>query len=117
MRGREGLGLGDGKLLSVMGALLGWKALPPIVFVSSLLGVLVAIPALLITQKEGGPEPEPEDEDEPEPEHEHEDEEPEDGLRYTQIPFGPFLAFSAIAYVFLADALWPWFLDFLGGGM
>ena len=35
---REGLGLGDGKLLAVIGAVLGWRALPFVVFVGAIVG-------------------------------------------------------------------------------
>jgi leader peptidase (prepilin peptidase) / N-methyltransferase len=88
---REGLGLGDGKLLAIVGAVLGWKALPFVVFVASFLGPLVSIPALLLARRRArSAEP----------------------LRQWQIPFGPFLAAAALAYLFVA----PWIDAWLEGG-
>jgi leader peptidase (prepilin peptidase)/N-methyltransferase len=49
--GREGLGLGDGKLLAFVGALLGWKALPPIVCVAAFAGIMVSVPVLLVQRR------------------------------------------------------------------
>jgi leader peptidase (prepilin peptidase)/N-methyltransferase len=40
LRGREGLGEGDAKLLAVAGAWLGWEALGDVVLVAALLGIL-----------------------------------------------------------------------------
>ncbi len=119
LRGREGLGLGDGKLLSMVGALLGWKALPFVVFVASLLGVLVSLPLLMLGARRGqlpqdpdvdsvlseaaGPTSEvPEDRVDVEP------------LRYVQVPFGPFLAMSSLGYLLLYDFLMPWVMYLLG---
>ena len=51
LTGREGLGLGDGKLLAVIGALLGWRALPVVIFAASFVGVLVSIPILLVQRR------------------------------------------------------------------
>ncbi len=39
VRGREGLGMGDAKLLAVGGAWLGWQALPAIVLLAALSGI------------------------------------------------------------------------------
>ncbi|MBW1692452.1 MAG: prepilin peptidase, partial [Deltaproteobacteria bacterium] len=39
--GREGMGGGDIKLLAMMGAWLGWKAIPFILLASSLIGILI----------------------------------------------------------------------------
>ena len=86
--GREGLGLGDGKLLAVMGALLGWKALPPIVFFASFVGVVISVPVLFARRRQKG--------------QEHEDAAPT-SIRRTEVPFGPFLAASALGYLFLRD--------------
>jgi leader peptidase (prepilin peptidase) / N-methyltransferase len=43
LRGRDGLGGGDAKLLAVAGAWLGWAALPDVVFIAALLGIAGAI--------------------------------------------------------------------------
>lgn len=43
LRGRDGLGLGDAKLLAAGGAWLGWQALPPLLLAGSLAGLLVAL--------------------------------------------------------------------------
>jgi len=48
VRGHEGLGLGDGKLLAVIGGFLGWKALPLVLFLGSLQGLIVAVPMVLL---------------------------------------------------------------------
>jgi len=43
LRGRDGIGLGDAKLLAAAGAWLGWAQLPLVLLVSSVMGLLVAV--------------------------------------------------------------------------
>jgi leader peptidase (prepilin peptidase)/N-methyltransferase len=106
------LGLGDGKLLAVMGALLGWEALPPIVFAASFVGIVVSIPVLLLKRRKrsaveaktrpvadaGGPA------------------DPAPSIRRSEVPFGPFLATSAIGYLFLHRQIWALIERGLSGG-
>lgn len=68
---QAGMGGGDIKLLAMIGAFLGWKSLPFVIFCSALLGSIAGIGAM-IQQKKGGK---------------------------TIIPYGPFLA--AASYLFL----------------
>ena len=42
-RGREGLGLGDAKLLAAAGAWLGWQALPGVVLIAAASGLAFAL--------------------------------------------------------------------------
>ena len=83
---REGLGLGDGKLLAMMGALLGWKCLPFVVFFGSVAGTLVTLPVLYFrrSRKETG----------------------DVDIRNVQVPFGPFLVVGAIVYTFAGSPIW-----------
>ena len=83
---REGLAGGDAKLLAVIGAVLGWRALPFVVLVAGLVGAVVSLPlAIASRRREGGQAP--------------------PSLRHFQIPFGPFLAAAALLYVFGGAAL------------
>ena len=83
---REGLGLGDGKLLALVGAVLGWKSLPVVLFAGSVIGVVVSLPLLLLAR--GRTSGDGEVADEPA------------SLRTVQVPFGPFLAVGALIYMF-----------------
>lgn len=47
IRGKEGMGYGDFKLLAALGAWLGWQVLPLIVLLSSVVGALIGIGLLL----------------------------------------------------------------------
>jgi leader peptidase (prepilin peptidase) / N-methyltransferase len=89
---REGLGLGDGKLLAMVGAVLGWKSLPVVLFAGSVLGVVVSVPLLLLARRRTPPAgeatPAGEAADTP------------TTLRAVQVPFGPFLAMGALIYMF-----------------
>ena len=81
VRREEGMGMGDVKLLMMMGAFLGvLPAMPFILIVSSLAGAAVGLPMVLIGKK---------------------------GLQVA-MPFGPFLAFAAILYVLHGPEIVAW---------
>ena len=48
IRGKEGMGYGDFKLLAALGAWLGWQMLPLIVLLSSAVGATIGIGLMLI---------------------------------------------------------------------
>ena len=86
---REGMGLGDSKLLAMIGAFLGWQCLLYVIFFSSLTGSIVGI-AAMFQQKKGG---------------------------QTRIPYGPFLSLGAISWLFFREdilAVWAWYLSVSG---
>jgi leader peptidase (prepilin peptidase)/N-methyltransferase len=80
---REGMGGGDVKLLAMIGAWLGWRAILFTLFFASLSGTLIGGGMMLI-QKQG---------------------------RHYAIPFGPFLVFAALAYMFFGPELIRWYLS------
>lgn len=94
LTGREGLGLGDGKLLALIGAVLGWKAIPVIVFLGSCIGVAVSVPLLLARQRRPQVRSRPEAAPDARP-----------PVRHAEVPFGPFLSLSALVYLLFGDPL------------
>jgi leader peptidase (prepilin peptidase)/N-methyltransferase len=48
IRGKEGMGYGDFKLLAALGAWLGWQMLMPIVLLSSVVGAIIGIALIVI---------------------------------------------------------------------
>lgn len=74
---KEGMGYGDFKLLAAIGAWLGWSSLPIILLLSSATGALVGIAVLSIRRKQ----------------------------RQLQLPFGPFLAASALIYLVFGEQI------------
>jgi leader peptidase (prepilin peptidase) / N-methyltransferase len=103
--GIEGMGFGDVKLLAMIGAFVGWQALPAILLVSSVTGSLVGIAAIAartttrarrVARRLG----------------------PGAVLPYarrtarrTEIPFGPFLALAGALAFYRADLRLPWSLQ------
>lgn len=85
MTKKEGMGGGDIKLLAMIGAFLGWKAIFPIILISSLVGSLIGITLMLVKKADSR----------------------------LAIPFGPFLALGAVIYLFCGQALVHWYLQFL----
>ena len=51
IRKREGMGLGDAKLMAGIGLLYGWQAVPFVLFIAALIGLIMAIPSLLEKRK------------------------------------------------------------------
>lgn len=72
VRKQEGMGMGDVKLLAMIGAFLGWKGVVFVMLVSSLLGTIIGLSIILY--KKGD-------------------------LKYA-LPFGPFLSLAAVIYIF-----------------
>lgn len=85
---KEGMGLGDVKLLAMLGAFLGWPAIFPIIFLGSVLGTLVGIPLMLIKKADSK----------------------------LAVPFGPFLSGAALIYLFFVqhfDPVMRWYADII----
>jgi leader peptidase (prepilin peptidase)/N-methyltransferase len=76
---KEGMGLGDVKLLAMLGAFLGWTAIFPIILIGSILGTLVGVPLMIINKADSK----------------------------LAIPFGPFLAAAALVHVYFIDYFDP----------
>ena len=82
VRHADGMAEGDFKLLSGLGALLGWQALPAIIMLSSAVGAAVGI-YLIVARGHG---------------------------RSVPIPFGPYLVGGGIAALFFGAALSRWWI-------
>ena len=80
--GREGMGGGDIKLLAMIGAFLGWRAVPVTLLIGSLSGTLIGTSLILFQRQDSR----------------------------TPIPFGPFLALGAAIALFYGEALIDWYL-------
>jgi len=83
---REGMGGGDVKLLAMIGAFLGWKAVLLTILLSSLVGSITGIIVMLSKGKD---------------------------FKYA-IPFGPFLSFGAVIALFFQNEIIFWYLQYKG---
>jgi leader peptidase (prepilin peptidase)/N-methyltransferase len=81
--GKEGMGYGDFKLLAAIGAWLGWKMLPLVILLSSLVGAAVGI-GLIVVARRG---------------------------RNVPIPFGPYLAVAGLIALFWGERLTKQYLN------
>lgn len=79
---KEGMGGGDVKLLAMIGAFLGWKAVIFTIFVGSAIGTVVGIAVALRTQ----------------------------GGRRMAVPFGPFLSLGALLSLFQGPEIMSWYM-------
>lgn len=71
---RDGMGMGDVKLLAMIGAFFGWEGVLFVIFLGSILGSIIGIS--IIIAKKGD-------------------------MKYA-LPFGPFLSIAAVIYIFTA---------------
>ena len=77
IRKKEGMGLGDAKLLAVIGFWFGWIAIPFVIFLSSVIALISVIPDLLKKSKK----------------------------MTSQIPFGPYIILGTLLYLVFKNNL------------
>ena len=78
IRKREGMGLGDAKLMAGIGFLFGWQSIPLVLFIASLLALFVAMPSLMKKKK---------------------------GLK-SKIPFAPYLITAGLVYFLYGNVIY-----------
>jgi leader peptidase (prepilin peptidase) / N-methyltransferase len=82
---REAMGRGDLKFLAAIGAFLGWRAVLCSIFLGSLTGSLVGLTSMTLGQRAWS----------------------------AKIPFGPYLAFGALIWMFFGGRLLAWYIGLL----
>src|SRR5437763_1633207 len=82
---REAMGRGDLKFLACIGAFLGWRAVLFSVFAGSLVGSLVGLFTLLVGKR----------------------------VWSAKLPFGPYLAFRALIWMFFGEPLVRWYFTLM----
>lgn len=80
---REAMGRGDLKFLACIGAFLGWRAVLFSVFAGSLLGSIVGLLTLILGKR----------------------------VWSAKLPFGPYLAFGAITWMFFGERFLSWYMS------
>jgi leader peptidase (prepilin peptidase)/N-methyltransferase len=83
---REAMGRGDLKFLGAIGAFLGWRAVLFSLFAGSLLGSIVGLVTLVVGKR----------------------------VWSAKLPFGPYLAFGAVSWMFFGDVFLRWYAGLLG---
>jgi leader peptidase (prepilin peptidase) / N-methyltransferase len=78
----EGMGQGDIKMLAMIGAGLGWRAVPGVLLLAAVCGSLIGVPAALRSER---------------------------GMQLP-LPFGVFLGLATLAVVFFGQTLSEWYL-------
>ncbi|MDH4073112.1 MAG: A24 family peptidase [Gammaproteobacteria bacterium] len=84
LTGKEGMGYGDFKLLSALGAWLGWQMLPLIILLSAVVGAVAGILMIAFRRHE----------------------------RSVPIPFGPYLAAAGWIAMLWGREIVTWYLDY-----
>jgi leader peptidase (prepilin peptidase)/N-methyltransferase len=82
---REAMGRGDLKFLAAVGAFLGWRAVLFSIFAGSLLGSLVGLLTLVLGKR----------------------------VWSAKLPFGPYLAFGALTWMFFGERFLRWYIELL----
>jgi leader peptidase (prepilin peptidase)/N-methyltransferase len=77
VRKKEGMGLGDAKLLAVVGFWFGWFSIPFTIFMSSVVALIFVVPSLINKSRKMS----------------------------SQIPFGPYIIIAAIFYVSFSNQI------------
>ena len=77
IRNKEGMGLGDAKLLSAIGFWFGWASIPIVIFFSSLIALASVIPSLVNKTRNLS----------------------------TEIPFGPFLIVASVIFIIFGNLI------------
>ena len=77
IRGKEGMGYGDFKLLAALGAWLGWKMLPLVILLSSVVGAAIGLALIAFRNRDHA----------------------------TPLPFGPYLAIAGAIALFAGPTL------------
>jgi len=121
---KPGMGMGDVKLLAMLGAFIGWQGVLGTLMLASVLGSTIGLAVLLYFRMKGGAESAdvstvPDDEGSPEEGDEstvakvaETDEEDDDGisLDHRYLPFGPYLAIGGLVYIFVGPQVLAWYL-------
>jgi leader peptidase (prepilin peptidase)/N-methyltransferase len=81
----EGMGLGDVKMMAMLGAVLGWEPLFPLLLLASVAGAIVGI---FVAARSA------------------------EGMQVA-VPFGVFLGLAFLVVLFFGPTLWEWYLAFL----
>jgi leader peptidase (prepilin peptidase)/N-methyltransferase len=87
LTGKEGMGYGDFKLLAALGAWLGWQALPLIILLSSVVGLVFGLIQLRLKKQ---------------------------GIDKA-FPFGPYLAIAGWVYLIFGNDIVEWYLSSMLG--
>jgi leader peptidase (prepilin peptidase) / N-methyltransferase len=77
IRKKEGMGLGDAKLMAVIGFWFGWVSIPFTIFISSVVALILVIPSLINQSRKMS----------------------------SEIPFGPYIIIGCILYVTFANQI------------
>lgn len=85
---RDAMGMGDVKLMSGLGALLGWQAMVFTIMLSSLIGSLVGVALVIGRQREW----------------------------QSRIPYGPYLSAAAIIWLLWGEGWWHGYFAWMSGG-